>query len=164
MRRSILVVVSVFAAYGIVTMLTESAPGWTSMGPDDFPAQLGELVFGDGALAAGKPYVIGIKRTGRERSLPPRKLALGVVEATRATYRCRKRTRCPWIRVAPLTCSLDGAAAGPCGFELFEFGRTGLRFLPRRRCRLTRPGIRDLNVPCPRAVVLGRKLAPARAQ
>jgi hypothetical protein len=90
--------------------------------------------------------------------MPPQKMEITVLDATRATYRCRKRTRCPWITIAPLRCRLDGGPAGSCGFELFEFGRTGIKILPRRRCRLTRPGIRDLKVSCPRAVVLGRKL------
>jgi len=163
LRRSILVVVSVFAAYGIVTSLSDRAPGWATMGREDFPAGLRELAFADGALAAGKPYVIRIRRTGRKRALPPRRMALSVVAETRATYRCDRRTRCPWIRVAPLACSLDAAPTVSCGFELFEFGRTGIKILPRRRCRLTRPGIRDLDVPCPRGLVLGRKLAPLPA-
>jgi len=163
LRRSILIVIVLFAGYGIITTLSDKAPGWISLAADKFPAQLREIVFADGALAAGRPYVVRIKRTGRKRSLPPQKMELAVVDGTRATYRCEKRTRCPWIRLAPLRCRLDNAAPTVCGFELFEFGRTGIKILPRRRCRLTRPGIRDLNVGCPHTVKLGSKLAPEPA-
>jgi hypothetical protein len=157
LRRSILLIIAVFAAYGVVTTLSESTPNWAKVHAEDFPATLRMAHFGDGELAPGKPYVIHIKRTGHKRTLPPQRMELSVLKETRATYRCRKRTRCPWIRIAPLSCRLDGAAASPCGFELFEFGRTGVKILPRRRCRLTRPGIRDLNVACPHDVAFGPK-------
>jgi hypothetical protein len=158
LRRSILLVIMAFVAYGVVTVMSESTPEWAKLTAQDFPAEFRAARFGDGELAAGKPYLIHIKRTGHKRSMPPQKMEITVLDATRATYRCRKRTRCPWITIAPLRCRLDGGPAGSCGFELFEFGRTGIKILPRRRCRLTRPGIRDLKVSCPRAVVLGRKL------
>ncbi|MDH3232071.1 MAG: hypothetical protein OEQ29_00975 [Alphaproteobacteria bacterium] len=163
LRRSILIVIVLFAGYGIITTLSEKTPGWIKLGPEKFPAQASEVVFADGVLAAAKPYVIRIKRTGRKRRLPPQRMQLAMVGATRATYRCAKRTRCPWIRIAPLRCRLDDAAPTTCGFELYEFGRTGIEILPRRRCRLTRPGIRDLDVGCPRTVTLGARLAPAPA-
>jgi hypothetical protein len=161
LRRSILLVILVFVAYGVVTVMSENTPEWVKMTAEDFPAEFRAARFGDGELAAGKPYVIHIKRTGRKRSMPPQKMEITVQEGTRATYRCRKRTRCPWITIAPLTCRLDGGPAGACAFELFEFGRTGVKILPRRRCRLTRPGIRDMMVACPRAVEFGRKLKAA---
>jgi len=157
LRRSILLVIAVFAAYGVVTTMSERTPGWAKLGAADFPAGFRAARFGDGELAAEKSYVIRIKRTGRKRALPPQQMHLSVTAATRATYRCDARTRCPWIRIAPLTCRLDDEPAGECGFELFEFGRSGVKILPRRRCRLTRPKVRDLNVVCPREVVFGPK-------
>jgi hypothetical protein len=161
LRRSILLVIFVFVAYGVVTVMSEHTPEWVKLTAEDFPAEFRAARFGDGELAAGKPYLIQIRRTGHKRALPPQKLEITVLEGTRATYRCRKRTRCPWITIAPLRCRLGGGPASPCGFELFEFGRTGVKILPRRRCRLTRPGIRDLKIACPRAVVFGKKLEAA---
>jgi hypothetical protein len=161
LRRSILLVILVFVAYGVVTVMSEHTPEWVKLTAEDFPAGFRAARFGDGELAAGKPYLIHIKRTGHKRALPPQKLEITVQEDTRATYRCRKRTRCPWITIAPLRCRLNGETAGRCGLELFEFGRSGVKILPRRRCRLSRPGIRDLKVACPRAVSFGRKLEAA---
>ncbi|MEJ2120715.1 MAG: hypothetical protein P8Z76_08380 [Alphaproteobacteria bacterium] len=161
LRRSILLVILVFVAYGIVTVMSEHTPEWVKLTAEDFPAEFRAARFGDGELAAGKPYLIRIKRTGHKRALPPRKMEITVLDATRATYRCRKRSRCPWITIAPLRCRLDGGPGGPCGFELFEFGRSGVKILPRRRCRLTRQGIRDMKISCPRAVSFGRKLEAA---
>jgi len=160
LRRAILLIVVLFAGYGIFATVSEGKPGWAKLGPEAFPAALEKAVFDDGVLAAGKSYVFRIKRTGRERKKPPRQLRIAMAEGTgapRATYRCQKRTRCPWIRLAPLRCQLQDAAVGPCGLELFEFGRTGIEVLPRRRCVLTRPGIRDLKVPCPRSLHLGKR-------
>jgi hypothetical protein len=162
LRRSILLVIAVFGAYGVVTVMSERTPGWVKLSAEDFPATFRTAQFADGELAPGKPYLIRIKRTGHKRALPAQNIELTVLEETRATYRCRKRTRCPWIRIAPLRCRLDDKAAGTCGFELFEFGRTGIRILPRRRCRLTRPGVRDLNVACPRTVSFGPKIAAGK--
>jgi hypothetical protein len=161
LRRSILLVVAVFAAYGVVTTLGDSTPGWAKLGAEDFPTAFRAARFGDGELGPGKPYIIRIKRTGRKRALPPQRMVLSVTGETRATYRCQKRTRCPWIRVAPLSCRLDDGPAELCGFELFEFARSGVKILPRRRCRLTRPKMRDLNVVCPRDVSFGPKTSAA---
>lgn len=159
LRRSILLVIGVFVAYAVVTTMSESTPEWAKLGAEDFPASFRSARFGNGELAPGKPYVIRIKRVGRKRALGPQTMELSATEATRATYRCHKRTRCPWIRIAPLSCRLDGGPAGICGFELFEFGRSRVKILPRRRCRLTRPGVRDLDVVCPRAVSFGPREA-----
>ena len=167
LRRAILLIVVLFAGYGIFATVSEGKPGWVKLGPEAYPAALKQAVFADGVLAAGKAYVFRIKRTGRERSKPPRRLRISIGGAagtggtgeTRATYRCQKRTRCPWVRLAPLRCQLDDAASGPCGLELFEFGRTGIEILPRRRCVLTRPGIRDLKVVCPTTLKLGERIA-----
>ena len=161
LRRSILLVIFVFVAYGVVTVMSERTPEWVKLTAQDFPAEFRAARFGDGELAAGKPYLIRIKRTGHKRALPPQKMEITVLDDTRATYRCLKRTRCPWITVAPLGCRLDGGTSGICGFELFEFGRSGVKILPRRRCRLTRPGVRDMRVSCPRAVAFGKKLPAA---
>ncbi|HUT47834.1 MAG TPA: hypothetical protein VM325_00710 [Alphaproteobacteria bacterium] len=158
-RRPILVIVVMFAGYGIYSLLSDSKPGWLASKPQEFPAKVAQLRFADGRLDAGNPYVILLKRAGRGRKLPPRRLMLAMAAQTTARYRCRKPSRCPWISIAPLTCRLGDAAPGPCGLEFFDLGQTGTKLFPRPRCRLTRPGIRDLKIACPRTLTLGAKVA-----
>jgi hypothetical protein len=159
LRRTILLVVVLFAAYGIYSVLSEGQPGWLKLKPAAFPARVAQLSFADAPFAAGRPYVIHLKRTGRKRKLPPQRLTLAFVAETAARYRCREPSRCPWIRIAPLSCRLGEGPPGPCGLDLFEIGQTGTKVFARPRCRLTRPGIRDLKIACPRAIKLGPKLA-----
>jgi len=157
-RRPILAILAVFAAYAVYSLISDSKPGWLATEPSAFPAAVDHLRFGKARFDAKTPHIILLKRTGKERKLPPRRLAVSMSAKTVARYRCRKPARCPWITIAPLTCRLDDAAPSPCGLELFDIGQTGTKLFPRPRCRLTRPGVRDLKVGCPRALVLGEKL------